>query len=247
MGGRMEIQDQYKFATMDIEGDGLKASVNQQIFKDGMHFDPGTIPWVVTFAYPAYQDGHATLKKVTVFHKLPPEAERRMVCDPSGNPVRLVSAYHDKDSFVYNRTKELVHEFIDVSDKPLEEFIEEVNKQILYITKELGYPIVAKGYYSEGKVWNYDQHLLSRYFRLQGLDRRCLDDIYTVNIRIDETERQIWQPGCPNEQYLNIGLKHNIEDTVNLWKAVYKEVMHDPMWLQNIIDYDCWEKNECTK
>lgn len=193
-----------KFRAIDIEGDGLYRTLNQKLFPEGNHFDPGTIVWCVTFCDQDYNT-------LTLVKKLPDTP--RHVKDGV-----YTKAVHYKDSVVPNEIEgHAVVEFTDTK-----EFIKEIVWQIMITSGDL----YAKGY----KGFNYDAMLLKSYF-----DRNSFYGDIAVNC-IKAVEPSIWKETpkqirtgqwISNQDYMVTGIKHNIQDTLQLAQRINKHEVKD--------------------
>lgn len=193
-----------KFRTIDIEGDGLYRTVNQKLFPEGNHFDPGTIVWCVTFCDQDYNT-------LTLVKKLPDTP--RHVKDGV-----YTKAVHYKDSVVPNEIEgHAVVEFTDAK-----EFIKEIVWQIMISSGN----IYAKGY----KEYNYDAMLLKSYFdRNSFYGDIAVNCIKAVEPTVwKETPKQIrtgqW---ISNQDYMVTGIRHNIQDTLQLAQRINNHEVKD--------------------
>ena len=188
-----------EFKTIDIEGDGLAAQINQKLFPEGNHFDPGTIIWCVTVCDQDYNT-------MTLVHKLPNKSR----------PVKdgyWTKAVH----YVSSKVPESVdgHKVIEFTD--MKDFLREVCS-VIYGSK-----VYCKAYVSGDMVYNYDRTVLDA-----NIDRyNCLGHTVTRNIeavRVDNWKRTYNQvkPGqwIDNEQYMINGIRHNIEDAIQLAEKI---------------------------
>lgn len=188
-----------EFKTIDIEGDGLAAQINQKLFPEGNHFDPETIIWCVTVCD---QDCNTT----TFVHKLPNKPR----------PVKdgyWTKAVHYESSKVPESVDG--HKVIEYTD--MKDFLRDVCSAIY------GSKVYCKGYVSGDKIYNYDRTVLDA-----NIDRyNCLGHTVTRNIeavRVDNWKRTYNQvkPGqwMDNEQYMTNGIRHNIEDAIQLAEKI---------------------------
>ena len=188
-----------EFKTIDIEGDGLAAQINQKLFLEGNHFDPGTIIWCVTVCD---QDYNTT----TLVHKLPDK------------PRPVKDGYWTKAvHYASSKVPESVdgHKVIEFTD--MKDFLREVCSAIY------GSKVYCKAYVSGDKVYNYDRTVLDANIDRYG----CLGHTVTRNIeavRVDNWKRTYNQvkPGqwIDNEQYMINGIRHNIEDAIQLAEKI---------------------------
>lgn len=193
-----------KFRAIDIEGDGLYRTMNQKLFPEGNHFDPGTIVWCVTFCDQDYNT-------LTLVKKLPDTP--RHVKDGV-----YTKAVHYRDSVVPNEIEgHAVVEFTDTK-----EFIKEIVWQIMISSGDL----YAKGY----KEFNYDAMLLKSYF-----DRNNFYGDIAVNC-VKAIEPTIWKETpkqiktgqwISNQDYMVTGIKHNIQDTLQLAQRINNHEIKD--------------------
>jgi hypothetical protein len=193
-----------KFRTIDIEGDGLYRSLNQKLFPEGNHFDPGTIIWCVTFC----DQDYSTL---TLVKKLP-ETPRHV------KDGVYTKAVHYRDSVVPKEIDgHVIKEFTDTK-----EFIKEIFWQIMISSGNL----YAKGY----KEYNYDAMLLKSYFDRHGFHGDiAVNWVKTVEPTVwEETPKQVktgqW---VSNQDYMVTGIRHNIQDTLQLAQRINNHEVKD--------------------
>ena len=222
-----------RIATLDIEGDGLSAERNKELFPEGNHQDPNTIIWSATFAY---RDDNGKLVNYTLVSKLP-------------NHTREVkhgiyTVAHHKDTTVIPDEVWAKHVFNkkprqeDGERRPVHSCVNEfdlIGRVILYaaMLTDRGYKIYCKGYGNH----NYDlKAICYSMYRLKGkATAESVLDIFTqklplinatplipeLNNQWIDTERQI-KSGCweENQLYMKIGIKHNIEDAIQLLNII---------------------------
>lgn len=187
-----------KFRTIDIEGDG-NTYVNKRLFPDGNHFDPDTIMWCITFCDQDYNT-------LTLVKKLPPE-------------TRVINGVTRKDRTVARHELTTVipkvidnHEIVEFTD--WKEFLKEITWQIMIS----GGDIYSKGY---GK-YNYDAMVLKANFDRNDMFDGVSHLIKSVNTtKWEETTRQTKKGGwIPNQEFTENGIKHNIEDAIQLAQRI---------------------------
>lgn len=186
-----------KFRTIDIEGDGLKSSINQKLFPNGNHFDPDTIMWCITFCDQDYDT-------LTLVKKLPPE--KRMV---HGVKDMLNSSYHEITTVIPKVIDN--HEIIEFTD--WQEFLKEITWQIMISEGD----IYSKGY---GK-YNYDAMVLKANYERNNVYDGVSKLIKSVNpTKWDKTFEQVKNYIVPNQEFTERGIKHNIEDAIQLAQRI---------------------------
>lgn len=187
-----------KFRTIDIEGDG-NTYVNKRLFPDGNHFDPDTIMWCITFCDQDYNT-------LTLVKKLPPE-------------TRVINGVTGKDRTVARHELTTVipkvidnHEIVEFTD--WKEFLKEITWQIMISSGD----IYSKGY---GK-YNYDAMVLKANFDRNDMFDGVSHLIKSVNTtKWEETTRQTKKGGwIPNQEFTENGIKHNIEDAIQLAQRI---------------------------
>ena len=194
-----------KFRTIDIEGDGLKSSINQKLFPNGNHFDPDTIMWCITFCNQDYDT-------LTLVKKLP--SVKRMV---HGVKDMLNSSYHELTTVIPKFIDN--HEIIEFTD--WNEFLKEITWQIMISEGD----IYSKGY---GK-YNYDAMVLKANYERNNVYDGVSKLIKSVNpTKWDKTFEQVKNYIIPNQEFTERGIKHNIEDAIQLAQRINnKEVNND--------------------
>lgn len=184
-----------KFRTIDIEGDGIKREINQQLFPEGNHFDPGTIMWCVTFCDQDYNT-------LTLVKKLP-ETSRYIKNGISTQSV------HYKDTIVPSVIDG--HEIKEFTDWT--EFIKEIIWQIMISEGN----VYSKGY---GK-YNFDAQVLKANIERNHLYDGVSHLIKTVNpTKWDKTHPQVTERGTRNQIFIERGIRHNIEDAIQLAQRI---------------------------
>lgn len=224
-----------RILTLDIEGDGLDASRNQELFPEGNHQDPNTQIWCATIAH---KDDDNKLITDTYIAKLPNHT--RLVKDGI-----MTKAYHE------DSTK--VPEKIAVNNKWLNgcEYEQHIFKlysewdliktlsDMLAVFDMCGYKIYCKGY---GK-YNYDYLAICNSFnRLKAHKQdasstemiigivgcgmiNAAKEFPEINKLWKETSKQVKSGNwVPNQEYMNWGVKHNIEDAVQLLNILQKPI-----------------------
>lgn len=189
-----------KLVTIDIEGDALVAEINQRLFPEGGHYDPDTRLWCITFTDDKGTDTY--------------------VCKLPTQPRQGRKAHHKAATKV---PKEINgHKVTEVTD--YWSFLNTIYL-LLKLYKLSGYKICFKGY---GK-YNYDKDMLEIVFKKFNIDTDvldCLINVYKATVgRWKESPKQVKKGEyIPNQQYMNNGIKHNIEDSIQLYNIVREYV-----------------------
>jgi hypothetical protein len=229
-----------KLATIDFEGDALHKSINQQIFPKGCHFDPGTRVWCATISYD-YEGQMFTKQFVTKLHgnRRVKNDEGNYLYDAETGFQLMTVAKHDDDTKVpldLYKGREHIELFECLCEHDL---YDNIRMEIASLLAQ-GYTICSKGY---GK-YNYDNMLFLTLMNRYKEDRDETIDIYNhdkcyhlitnvANTKLDNvhTVSQLWKPthkqvakgqSIPNQEYLEHGMKHNLEDCENLFKLISK-------------------------
>lgn len=192
-----------KFRTIDIEGDG-NSSQNKKLFPEGNHFDPGTLIWCVTFCDQDYDT-------LTLVKKLPETP--RIIKGTTGNG--MTKAVHKVSTVIPEEIDG--HKVVEFTD--WKSYLNEIMWQMVITDGE----IYSKGY---GK-YNYDMLVLKSNLERNNLYTGYADVIRHVNtVKWDNTAAQVHTDEyVPNQEYVINGIRHNIEDAVQLaYRINNKEV-----------------------
>lgn len=197
-----------RYITLDIEGDGLSQEYNKQVFPEGNHYDKDTRIWCVTF--------HNGSTNKTFVCKLPKTTRRLPRPYRVGNSICWYTrAFHEDSTVVPETLNGYRIERIDDYGrflKRIAEFIETASK--------LGIIIYFKGYGS----YNYDKDALRDNFAKFGIncDLSCLIN-KSVNNWHKTTPQVNSRQHLANQQYMEQGIIHNIEDAKQLFDYCTKE------------------------
>lgn len=201
---------------IDIECDGIKSKWNQIIFPSGCHMDPESRMWCISFTY-GVPSGISTQ---TLACKLPPTTRPLPFIGSDGRQW-FTKSYHE-ESTVIPATSAIV-------DNNYESYLGKVEKCISHFANK-NVPIFFRGYYDGKQHYDYDKLMLDNIFTQHNIPTSALSGCYNLNryynYKWEETSKQnkVW--GCPNQQFLEMGLKHNKEDSEQLYKHV-KEFLND--------------------
>lgn len=194
-----------KFVTIDIEGDGCSRDINQKLFPEGGHYDPETRIWCVTFAHDK--------ETYTYVCKLP-NRPREL---PNGMKTK---AYHEDATKVPD----------NIDSHPVKEF--KVYSSFIYAIycrikklNELCFKVCFKGY----GEYDYDKDMLEIIFNKFNLDTSVLECMLNVHKstvgRWKETTKQVTTGNrIPNQEYIIRGIRHNIEDAIQLYNITREYV-----------------------
>lgn len=217
--------------TMDIEGDARNKDINQAMFPTGCHFDPGTIPWCVTFTHwSSFRNNYRTTT---------------LVCKLSDKPRKYPNPFYIRgrlytDTGIYHEKSSKVDSNV-LSNEPSKYcnnigrhvFVLNDYKLFLYaVMSELISNINAYDYiYSKpykdgtGKRYNYDKICIMNALRNHASRNKhyaYLDErVNPIWDKMRTWQPKDWDPTSPqvhanNEIYMNNGIRHNIEDTEQL-------------------------------
>ena len=234
--------------TIDIEGDGLHRSINQKLFPEGCHLDPNTRIWSVTFtmrATPNYEEsmrneyqGEFMTRAITYVCKLPDKV--RALKSSTGEPrpywidgIRHIctTAKHLKSTIVPRRIDALdklssvEYEICAIPDyvKFLLVIADIIDNRLPSVRLGKQLPLISKGYISkDNKEYNYDYLVLKNACNKYGINFDGSHMIELSNIPNLNSTEQV-EPGnnIPNQEYMNKGVQHNIEDALKLSDYVY--------------------------
>ena len=193
-----------RLITIDLEGD---ANVQQckEIFKEGNHFDKDTIPWCISFFNG--EDLNTLVCKL-------PEDTRPIYKD--GIVVGRTRSYHSKQTKVPNNCIEC---------RNLKEWSDKVFAY-LKIFKDRNIPVIFKAYPVNDRLYYYDKDVLEIAFKRYNLDTSVLSIVKGINIKTKPTYSQIKKGSfIDNQKYLEIGIEHNRQDVVELFRAINERSM----------------------
>lgn len=196
-----------KFITIDIEGDGRVRKINQKLFPKPPHYDPETRIWCCSICY------NSIVK--TYVCKLPPTTRKLPDCSHT-------ASYHLQDTKVPKLYK--TTQIVEI--KEYKEFLNEISN-ILTFAKNNGYKVCFKGY---GR-YDYDKDMLNLIFNKFGISTYGIDNMvnvykYTVG-RWNKTHEQVGLVvKKPNQEFICDGIRHNIEDCLQLYNIV-REYVHE--------------------
>lgn len=194
------------WVAIDIEGDALHKSKNQLYFPNSPHWDPNTRIWCVSFTFQSnVPQGFRT---ITYVCKLPDKP--RQV-----KPGVYTKSIHLPTSKVPSKLNNA--EIREFDTKDYCGFLRAIFNTLLWLDYPPGFNIVCKPY---GK-YKFDEWVLSKEMN-KYLNLGIEYDFYAFNPGIwNQTNAQVSAGKyIPNQQYLLDGIKHNIEDSQQLFQRV---------------------------
>jgi hypothetical protein len=160
-----------KIAIIDLEGDGAKATINQQLFPNGCHLDPDTRIWCATVVYRDETDWKERFTyAATWVCKLPSEPRKY----PNPMPYwQNGTRRYAIDTGIYHYPQIQVDEkridglfeqkYIKVATSDYKDFLNRL-AHLLNDNYNRGIHTYCKAYVRDGKVYNYDKLLLKKEF-----------------------------------------------------------------------------------
>ena len=226
------MYDIKKFIAIDIEGDGLDKSINQKIFPDGCHIDPNTRIWCATIAIKSEATGRVITR--TYVTKL---NGTREVIGPNGRMAGITTAEHYKETIIPKQMDTVfgLHEVIECSNEQV--LLTKLLSEINYLIINSRNYIWIKGY----GEYKYDyMAIMNSLDRLFKTDSRYNDNLkeliydifgkFVYNATTEFPRITVDWPGTTkqisagsfkdNQTYMNTGIRHNIEDTIQLLNMV---------------------------
>lgn len=217
-----------------MNGDGLHRSINQKLFPDGCHLDPDTRIWCVSFAMRDISDNPTDTEVLTYVCKLPDYV--RALPRPywvDGTRHICTVAKHLKSTKVPCRYKErlprhpgvisCVKEFTDYEEflSKVANVIDNIISRPSPIDKIPMQPIISKGYGN----YNYDYLVLKNACDKYGIkfNGSCMISLSNVP-NLNSTEQVSPGNDISNQQYLETGIEHNIDDTIALNEYIYNNL-----------------------
>ncbi len=197
---------------IDLEGDALNRFYNRQVFPNGNHFDPDTRIWCCSI-----YGGNNNI--VTYCCKLPSTTRTlpRPYKDKYGNEYWTTTSKHLTNTIIPKKLNGYNITAID----DYQEFLNRING-VLGIAKDFKAIVYFKGF---GLKHDYDYELLKVNFNKYNIPTNNLSVLRNAykdfTIPWTPTSAQV-QSGqsIPNQEYLEKGIIHNIEDVQELWEIV---------------------------
>lgn len=201
-----------KFITIDIEGDIASSICREHFTEDTLYRDPNSIIWLCSFF------NGRTHKSMGI--RLPTRP-RKFLSPRTGEIVSTVNGWHFGDN-KFNYGVEDFGSSENVSDYT--NFLYEIASVINYCYHNK-IIIFFKGFTMNGKSDEYDKEQIDTLMERYGIDCRteCMIDINkkTQNFYLAPTHQQKGQR-TTNQQYMDNGILHNMEDSKKLFEAINK-------------------------
>lgn len=220
-----------RIVALDLEGDGLDAKVNQKIFPNGNHFDPNTRIWCATIASKVTGDCKL-FHNETLTHTMCAKLNgTRPVIDDNGRMAGMTVAEHYLNTVV-PQTLNVLGDDRTIVDESNEARLIKGIKHLLAI---IDIPDITNGNKSDTIVcvkgygeYNYDAMLLNAACKRLGLSTPVNKFSNLINVapiigNWNPTHSQIKvNQYVDNQKYLETGIRHCIEDTIQLCDYLYK-------------------------
>lgn len=220
-----------RIVALDLEGDGLDAKVNQKIFPNGNHFDPNTRIWCATIASKVTGDCKL-FHNETITHTMCAKLNgTRPVIDDNGRMAGMTVAEHYLNTVV-PQTLNVLGDDRNIVDESNEARLIKGIKHLLAI---IDIPDITNGNKSDTIVcvkgygeYNYDVMLLNAACKRLGLSTPVNKFSNLINVapiigNWNPTHSQIKvNQYVDNQKYLETGIRHCIEDTIQLCDYLYK-------------------------
>lgn len=203
-----------KFVTLDVEADGCAASVNKQLFPETPHWDPNSRLWCVTFTEQVANS--YKYKSHTLVCKLPNEP--RYIGSIGGRDI--FGAYHETASKVPQQLT-INTEFNCIPNVQITEYTDYTLFLVAILNEFAKYNnawIYSKGYGS----YNFDKWILEKEISKYSVGSQIILPILTYNpTEWINTAPQVKRGQyIPNQEYMVNGIRHNIEDSEQLYYCV---------------------------
>lgn len=201
-----------KLITIDVECDGAAASVNKRLFPQTPHWDPNSILWCVSFTE---QVSNTSLYKT-----------HTLVCKLSNKPryigtldKEIFGASHEITSKVPSKLT-MNNQFNTIPTVNITEYTN-YNDFLVAITEKFveyqGCRIYSKGY----GPYNFDKYVLEK-----EISNMVSSKVHLPILTFNPTEWVNTAPQVkrgqyiPNQEYMINGIRHNIEDSEQLYYCV---------------------------
>lgn len=198
-----------KFITVDIEGDISTSKCHLDFTEDTLYRDPNTIMWVCSF--------YTGNEHIAYGIRLP--STPRQYFSPRYECWKSTEQYHEQTNVFPPNVKDY-GSCINAED--YRKFLEAIANVINHCYDK-GYKVYFKGYKEKGRRDAYDREIISSYMNKFNIDchTECLIDVYDEfpGFWMNKTSPQKGQ-STENQDWMNNGIRHNLEDSKNLWKAI---------------------------
>lgn len=200
-----------KFITIDIEGDISSSKCHLDFTEDTLYRDPDTIMWLCSF--------YTGNEHIAYGIRLRPTP--RQYLSPRYECWKSTEQYHEQTNVFPPNVKDCGS---CINEEDYRKFLECIAKVINHCYDK-GYKVYFKGYKEGHKRDSYDREIISGYMNKFNIDchTECLIDVNDcfTNFWMKSTHSQKGQR-TDNQSWMNNAIKHNLEDSKNLWEAIYR-------------------------
>jgi hypothetical protein len=225
-----------RIVTLDLEGDGLSKKVNQNVFPNGCHFDPGTRIWCATLTTRSKEGGIVTETYTTKLNGTRPV----YIKDSEGNyrMAAMTTAEHYESTVIPTEVDTIFGNHYITPCDTTTCFMQRLILELCNYSLN-GYEIWIKGYRDkEGNYYKYDRIALlnATYKAFTKTSKKVINLAFVKNgIKFRDAaaefpKLQVNWPGTTeqvqigdfkdNQTYMNTGIIHNIEDSYQLFTMV---------------------------
>ena len=198
-----------KFITVDIEGDISTSKCHLDFTEDTLYRDTNTIMWLCSF-YTG--NGH-----IAYGIRLP--SIPRQYFSPRYECWKSTEQYHEQTNVFKFGVKDC-GSCVNLED--YRKFLEAIANVINHCYDKK-YKVYFKGYKEKGKRDAYDREIISCCMSKFNIEchTECLVDVYDEfpGFWMSSTHPQKRQ-STENQDWMDNGIRHNLEDSENLWEAI---------------------------
>ena len=199
-----------KFITIDIEGDISTSKCHLDFTEDTLYRDPNTIMWLCSF--------YTGNESIAYGIRLP--STPRQYFSPMYECWKSTEQCHEQTNVFPPNVKDCGS---CINEEDYRKFLEAI-ADVINHCYDKGYKVYFKGYKEKGKSDAYDREIISGYMNKFNIDchTECLVDVYDEfpGFWMKKTSPQKGQ-STENQDWMNNGIRHNLEDSKNLWEAIY--------------------------
>lgn len=204
-----------KYVTIDIEGDNSSKFCREDFTENTLYRDPDTIMWLCSF-----YDGIGHEAYGIRLHPIP-----RHYYSPVKGIIESTMEYHEQTNVFPSNVKDC-GSCINAED--YRKFLLNIAEKINYYSKN-HIPVFFKGYKQivKGILRSdaYDREVIGSLMKKYSIDcnTNCLIDVNDCfpNFWMKPTHSQKGQR-TDNQSWMNNGIRHNLEDSKNLWEAIHR-------------------------
>ena len=210
-----------KFVTIDIEGDISSKYCREDFTEDTLYRDPNTVMWLCSFYNGVEHKAYGIRLKPTPRHYY----------SPVKGIMESTLTYHEQTNVFPNGVKDCgscINDSIDYRN-----FLVNIADEINYYYNNR-IPVFFKGYKAKIKgIWksdSYDRNIIDSLMKKYSIDchTKCLIDVndyFNDFCTILNTHQQKGQR-TDNQSWMNNGIKHNLEDSKELWLTISRKIRH---------------------